>query len=382
LLTVPSATAPRVSVVVVTAKQPGRLVECLRAVAREAPPDVPLEVVVVLNGAEPQLRDVLEGELDGVRVVASDVQLGFAGGLNLGVRHTRGELVQVLHDDAIVEPGWLEALLAALDRDPVAGAAGSVLLDDDGTVQAAGWVLWQDGNTRPPWADGPPSVAELLEQPFAVDYCGSASLLVRREAWYAAAGADEELHPAYYVDVDLAMALRAQAWTVVCAPASRVRHTRGGSASVEFRRFLVERNRARFLAKWGPDLVHQAERGADRDALERARAATRRRAEALATAARPSNPRPATNDADETRRERALLRDAAVKDDYIAHLERLPGLDELASTRAELEATRAAHAAARERLELIEGGRWWRLRGRLLAARGRLSRLAGTSRTG
>lgn len=372
------------SVVVVSAKRPDRLVRCLAAVAREAPPEIPLEVVVVLNAPEAGLEEVLDRDVHGARVLRTEVSLGLAGALNLGARHAVAEFLHLLHDDTEVCPGWLEPLVAALEVNPTAGAAGSLVLNPDGSVQGAGWVLWRDGTTAAPWAERPPDADSFSDEPFPVDYAASASLLVRRDVWDAAGGADEELHPAYYVDVDLAMAVRNQGRVVLCAPRSRVRHERAGTGRTLLRAFASERNRALFVAKWADDLAFQEPPGTNAAALDGARAATRRRATALAAALPPASaavppPRALERlDDDHLRRERALLRDVRLKDAYIAHLETAAEmLGRLQVEHAELRSERDRLARA---LELIESGRWWRLRRRLLPAVAILRRVSNVTR--
>jgi GT2 family glycosyltransferase len=388
VIVVPPSDQPHVSVVIVAAKRAERLVGCIEGVVREAPRDVGLEVVVVPNAAEPGLREALEGEVEGVRIVESEVPLGFAGGVNLGARHARGETLHVLHDDAEVCPGWLDGLLAALDERPEAGAVGSLVLNMDGTVQSGGHVLWRDGRTGPVPADLLPTAAS-----YPVDYCASASLLVRREAWDAIGGLDEGFHPAYYVDVDMAMALRRAGYTIVCEPRSRVRHVRGGSSREAFRTFVSGRNRERFTAKWAEDLGHQEPYADDGEAHARARQAAERRARAVAAGPRPARagapaaPPEAESDA-LLRERRQLLRDIAVKDAYVEELERIRAfadseLVRRAEAQERLEADGALAQRAledlgaeidrlRQRLEVldaIEAGGWWRLRRRLVRLR-------------
>jgi GT2 family glycosyltransferase len=340
MIALPRATDPRVSIVIVTARRPDRLLRCLAAIAREVPADLACEVVVVLNAAEPALRAQLAAEVAGARVVESEIPLGFAGGANLGALHARGALLHHLHDDTEVGRGWLVALTAALDAHPEAGAAGSLVLGFDGAVQTAGYVLWRDGTTSPPWT-GPPPPPESFGRPYAVDYCASASLLIRTSAWDATGGFNEDLHPAYYVDVDLAMALRDAGHVVLCAPGSRVLHERGGSSGSAFRAFVSARNRELFVARWSRDLAAQEPPGEGADALDRARAATARRAAAVAAMGpRAGRATPAAGVDDEVGRLRRehlqLRRDVAVKDAFIAHAERL--LAEAAATRDRLEA--------------------------------------------
>jgi GT2 family glycosyltransferase len=336
LVRLPAASAPRLSILVVTASRPERLLRCLAAVARKAPASVPLEVVLVLNGASEEVRDTVSREVEGARVVSSDVALGFAGGLNLGSEHASGELLHLLHDDTEVSPGWLEPLVDLVDGEERVGAAGSALLNLDGTLQSAGWMLWRDGTTGSPWVE-PPDVEELGSEPFRVDYCPSASLVVRRDVWEAMGGADEELHPAYYVDVDLALSVRRQGLDVVCVPSSRVRHGKG--RVTRFRTFVAERNHRRFAAKWEDELARQPPRATDENGLAEARdGAARRRATAAPA-------RTARTD-ERTRRERALVRDLELKNAYVAQLER--DVDALTGELATIEAgwVRRAHRRA------------------------------------
>lgn len=393
--------APRVTVVVVSAKAPERLLACLAAVAAETE-RVDLEVVVVANGAAPEFADAVRAGVGGVELVVSGVPLGFAGGVNLGAAQARGRYLHVLHDDAVVEPGAIQALADTLDAEPRAGAAGSLLLHaGDGAVQGAGYVLWRDGRTQPPWS-GPPPPPETFDVTRPVDYCASASVMVRADVWRAIGGLDDELHPGQFVDVDLAMRVRAAGYVVLCAPRSVVRHARGGSASAAVRRVAWQRNRARFLATWEHDLRAQEPFADDPEALARAAEATRRRAEQVLASPPAPAPRAALPVVPAPEREhRALLRDLAFKDACVQELGRVDeaadGLRaDVAARDAELHRVHTAHAAemsariaaesaldelrrelhARDdrlaylehRSSVLEGivtGRWWRLRQRL-----------------
>jgi GT2 family glycosyltransferase len=335
----PPVDAPSVSIVIVTARRPERLLRCLRAVRREAPPGLHYEVVIVLNAAERGMRERLAEAVDGVRIVESEIPLGLPGGANLGVAHARGRLVHLLHDDTEVGPGWLTPLTSLLDGRPEVGAVGSLVLNFDGSVQTAGHVIWRDGSTSPRWVDVPPPPDDL-GGPYPADYCASASIVVRRDAWDAIGGLDEGFHPAYYVDADLSMSLRAHGYVVMCEPASRVRHERGGTSGEAFAVFLSARHRERFVAKWADDLVHHEPTGNDADALARARRATERRAAAVASRPRAARvgvrPVDQEDELSRLRRERALLqRDVAVKQAFMAHVQDL--LSDAAVTRERLE---------------------------------------------
>jgi GT2 family glycosyltransferase len=221
----------------------------LRSLERFGPSDIPYETIVLMNNATPDAAGQLHAGVTGVEVVPSPVNLGLAGAGNRGRSLAQGELLVLLHDDAEVEPGWLEALVETADAHPEAGAVGGTVLYPDGRLQDAGLILWRDASTSPPWVGQAPAPTDFTRL-CAVDYCGTSSLLVRTAAWDAVGGLDERFYPVYNVDVDLAMALRRRGWVVLFQAASRIRHHRGASGSLAFRSFVSQRNRRMFREKW------------------------------------------------------------------------------------------------------------------------------------
>jgi len=114
-----TGTRPRVSVVIVAARRADRLEGCLAALARALDESAhPAEVVIVLNGADAEVRG-LAARTTGAVLVDAAVGLGFADGANLGVAASAGELVLLLHDDAEPRAGWLDPLVAILDETAV-----------------------------------------------------------------------------------------------------------------------------------------------------------------------------------------------------------------------------------------------------------------------
>src|SRR5579862_5301580 len=170
-------TSPRASVLVTGWRAAPHLVTCLRSLAA-SDAACPFEVVVSLNEPTAALRAVLEHEVDGATVVSGPVNDGFAGACNRAAARATGELLVFLNDDAVVEPGWLDALVAAADAHPGVGAVGSRVLAPDGSAREEGTVLWSDGSVtmidryHSPRPAPPPGARQ-------VDYCSAVSLLVR-----------------------------------------------------------------------------------------------------------------------------------------------------------------------------------------------------------
>ena len=248
----------RVAVVVPTLGRSPLLADCLRSLRAEAAAPARAadgsgagaEVIVVAQGAEGvprRVRELPPGLAD--RRLDLPRPLGFAAAVNLGIAAAaEARYVAVVNDDAVVEPGWLGALLAALESEPRAASAQGLNLlagepaRTDG--RGLGWNRWlqavQLGHGEPP----PPPAAPGAP-PREVFGVSATAALYRREALLevalpprpAAAGASGGSAPApevfdsalgaYYEDVDLAVRLRAAGHLALSVPAARARH--GGS---------------------------------------------------------------------------------------------------------------------------------------------------------
>ena len=247
---------PEVTVVVLTTGEGPHVLGCLRSVADQAHA-VTYEVVLVLNGATDALASAVARRVSGATVIRSRVNRGFSGGCNLGVSHARGRFVALLNDDAVVTPGWLDALVEAMAQRPKAGAVGSRLLHADGSLQEAGQILWADGSTSCVGRDLP-AEAQAFEWARRVDYCSGSSLLVRKATWDELGGLDETFFPAYCEDVDLCLRIAEWGQEVWYEPRSVVRHLRvARSTSFRYKKFLIERNRRVLVSRWGELLAER-----------------------------------------------------------------------------------------------------------------------------
>jgi len=130
---------PLVGVVVVDHDGGALTLRCAESLlALDWPPDR-LRVVLVDNASVDSLAPKLEGRDPRLSVVRSDVNLGFAGGCNVGIRRLLPgvDYVALLNNDAEADPRWLRALVAALERDPTVGAASSKVLFSSPFVEVA-----------------------------------------------------------------------------------------------------------------------------------------------------------------------------------------------------------------------------------------------------
>ena len=219
------------SVIVVAHGVEPVLPSCLAALATDlAPGD---EVLVVDNGmADPRT-------FDGVTLVGDGTNLGFAGGCRLGVEAATGDRLVFVNSDAIVRPGSIRALVAALD-DPATGlVCGCVVLaDEPDLVNSVGNPVHVTGLS---WAGGFRDPVRDHAQPADVAGVTGALFATRRDVWDLLGGMHDDYF-LYYEDTDLSL----RAWLA----GLRVRYVPEAVAehSYEFGRnprkmYLLERNR-------------------------------------------------------------------------------------------------------------------------------------------
>ena len=264
---------PRASVIILVYANATHLETALRSVLETTDPRFPYEVIVVLNGASPDVVARARRSAFGARIVESDANLGFGGGCNLGAAHARAPYLVFLNDDVIVRMRWLEELVRTADERPDAGAVGSRILNSDGTVQEAGSVLFGDGTTTPV-GRGLPAASPRYRAVRTVDYCSACSLLVRRDAFEGVGGFEQRYFPAYYEDVDLALKLREAGWSIVYQPSSELVHVESASTTSDFKAYLFRRNVRTLKRAWSAALA-KLELGGAHDPASVARAIRR-----------------------------------------------------------------------------------------------------------
>jgi glucosyl-dolichyl phosphate glucuronosyltransferase len=138
---------PKASVIVCayTEKRWPQINMALDSVTKQTvPPD---EVIVVVDH-NPALYERLAAEYPKFEVVPNEFERGLSGARNTGIKHSAGDIVVFLDDDARADTRWLESLLAPYDDESVLGVGGLVLPDWSSKAQPS-WLpeefLWVVG---------------------------------------------------------------------------------------------------------------------------------------------------------------------------------------------------------------------------------------------
>ncbi len=252
------------SVIVVVHAGAHHLDDSLGSLARDAEGGA-IEVVLVDNGSADRCGDEARRRFPWTKIVRSELNLGFAGGVHLGVEAAGGDVLILLNDDAAAEEGLVEAHLEVLATNQNAAVSAGRLSSWDGGKHdfVRGAVTFdchafQLGQMAPVEEIDPPARGEEL--PFA---CGG-NMAIRREDWDRSGGFDQNLF-AYFEDVDLGWRLWAVGRKVVAAPDAVARH-HGAATSAGLgnyhRGVLYERNALRTFHACADDECRAAFGGA------------------------------------------------------------------------------------------------------------------------
>lgn len=257
----PTSEQPLVSVIIPIHGKLAYTLACLRSIARNASA-ASFEVIVV-DDASPDDSVERLGQIQGLRLLRNDRNLGFIGTSNAGATAARGDFLLFLNNDTQVTPNWLDGLLACFRDREDCGIAGSRLVYPDGRLQEAGGLVFADGSC---WTSGrfEQRDAPAWRYRREVDYVSGASLMIRRDIFSSVGGFDQRYAPAYYEDTDLAFAARQLGLKVYYEPSSTVIHCEGISAGTDLHSGMKRHqvtNQAVFAAKWESTLRVQPPEG-------------------------------------------------------------------------------------------------------------------------
>ncbi len=250
------------SIVVVNWNTCELLASCLNSIYATAQ-HINFDIWVVDNASSDGSVAMLQRDYPTVNLVENSINVGFAKANNQAMALSRGQYILLLNSDAMLTPGSLQSLLRAAERQPNAGILGAQLLNTDGTFQASHTPfpnLWQEflilsGSGRKLFGRWYPSHGPEEEiGPQQVDYVEGACLLVRRAAFNAVGGLDEDYFM-YAEEVDWCYTMRRFGWEVWYEPAAKVIHLGGGSSRQRRtqREADLYKSRVRFFGKhYGP----------------------------------------------------------------------------------------------------------------------------------
>lgn len=255
------------SIIVVNYNTRDATIACLESAYANSPAGS--EVVLVDNGSHDGSVEAIRSRFPAAVIVEAGGNVGFARGVNLGVRSSRGQHIVLLNPDTVVLEGSLNSLLAFALTHPEHGLYG-------------GRTLRPDGSTDPSSCWGAPTVWSLacfatgLSTAFkrnrlfdpeslghwerdtvrAVPVITGCLLLSSRRDWDRIGGMDEDFF-LYGEDAEFSIRASRIGYRPVIVPDAVIIHEVGGSTSSSATKMsMVMAGKSTFLRlSWGGGLA-------------------------------------------------------------------------------------------------------------------------------
>ena len=234
---------PKVSVVLVNFRGIDDTLNAIKSIQETNYPKDQLEIVVVDNSSGDNSLEKLKGLGNQIVLVESNENLGFAGGVNLGVSKSSGEIIGLLNNDAKCDVNWISSAVDTFSEDKgIASVASKVLTWDRSAVDFVdGSLTWYGMGYK---REAMKPTEEIIDFKREVLFGTGSALFFKKNVFEEVGGFDERFFM-FYEDVDLGWRLNLLGYKVIYEPKSIAFHKH--HASIDkfgkyHENFLLERN--------------------------------------------------------------------------------------------------------------------------------------------
>jgi GT2 family glycosyltransferase len=218
--------------------------DCIESILKST--DVPSRLIIVDNGSEKNVRDQLSGIKgnDNVKitVILNEKNMGFARGMNIGIRSSDSKFVCLLNNDTIVTHGWLSSMIDVSLKNP-----------EIGVINPASNNFGQ----YPPKGKNLEAYSSELRKQFGGKYtevgqCIGFCMLIKRELIEKIGLIDEEQGFMFFEDTDYCYRAKRAAFKCVIALGAYVYHHEhksfGGIKDIDK---IFKKSQEAFYKRWG-----------------------------------------------------------------------------------------------------------------------------------
>tara|TARA_B100000686_G_scaffold20030_1_gene18323 strand:+ start:2563 stop:3618 length:1056 start_codon:yes stop_codon:yes gene_type:complete len=230
---------PTTTLIIVAYGQPALTELLLDSIAQNTPE--PHEVIVVDNDSPDDSAQRVANHPSHPHLIQAPTNLGYGGGVNLGVRKSNSETLVIMNSDLQVTPNWLTPLTDPINSNS-ATIAAPIYTDEQGHVIESGASITADGHVhtsrKPVYGVKP------------VDHVSAACWAIDKQSFESFGGFDPAYGLGYYEDLDLINTHRLEKCNVVVVGDSEVIHRTGGSFQPTDANRLSHRNHTRSAFRW------------------------------------------------------------------------------------------------------------------------------------
>lgn len=209
------------------------------------------EIIVVDNASIENEALKIQSKYPFVITIRSEINLGFAGGNNLGLAKAEGEFLFFINNDAVVTNDSFINLVKRLEENPQMGGLSPKICFawEPQLIQFAGFTPLSKVTLRNEVIGYNQKDNGLFDKPHKIPYLHGAAMLIKREA-IEKVGKMPEIYFLYYEEIDWSISLRKAGYELWYDPACTILHKESQSTGKQspLQAFYMTRNRL-LLAK-------------------------------------------------------------------------------------------------------------------------------------
>jgi len=210
-----------VSVIVVTYNSEKYLFKCISSILDSD--YTQLEVILVDNASKDDSLKTIDKFQKDIQIIKNKKNLGFAGGNNLGIKKSLGDIIVLINPDAYVTKNAITELIKPFLEDENVMITGSkILYPDSNVIQSAGGIIQLNGLTKHiGYKENDENQYNVVRQ---VDYVTGAAMAIRRKLFKITGLLDTVYNPAYYEEVEKCVQAKKLNYKILYVPSSVVYH--------------------------------------------------------------------------------------------------------------------------------------------------------------
>lgn len=228
------------SLVIVSYNVKEYLKGCLKSIY-ESTNSLNFEIIVVDNSSKDDTASMIKAEFPEVILIVNEENLGYAKGVNLGLKKSRGRYIGVMNPDTVVGGVSFDMVVDFMDKNPQIGNLGGKVLTPEGEIipYYAGYpslrttFLKYSGLTykfpKVKLFSIDKIVDDSYEKMHEVRLIGGCFTLIRRGIIDDAGLMDEQFF-LYYEDFDWCYRIKKNGWKIYYFPNLRITHYGGKSS--------------------------------------------------------------------------------------------------------------------------------------------------------
>lgn len=231
------------SIITLNFKKPQLTIVCLESINKKFSQelkDKEIEVIVIDNNSEDNSVEKIKTfiknkQLNNVKVISNDKNLGFGKGCNEAAKEAKGELLLFLNNDTIINDDGVLRMAKYMQDNQDVSILGGQLRNSDGTPQASSgkfytlfyaFLLLLGGQKFGLLDKSPTKISE-------VDWVKGGLFMIKRSIFEKLSGFDENIFM-YTEDMELCYRARNSGFKTFFYPDVNVTHQEHGSASKSF----------------------------------------------------------------------------------------------------------------------------------------------------